>query len=350
MTVRRIGPVAGTGSAPGIPGISAADLGEIVVLPDGRMAAVFGDSFGGDYVGVGEHYRSVAVEVTGFDTEGRPRYGHALTGPVGSGRELFPTPRSARRVRGVIDTLPAGTIRTAGATYVMVVGTDSQLKPVGGSWLAQVTSDPARGWKPVPRSWRAWEPDHPWGGAPTQLSGYQGSDGFVYIVAGSFDRGRYVRFHGLTLYRANPATVADRRTWRPWTGAGWGTPHAAPAPVSLSDHGELSFTDIDGYAVLSAFNQDTGCVEVRVATHPTDVFAVAPTVVAHQDPGRKDTHNFVFHNYGGFIVPGSTLDRLGILVSTWGHDDYNTQLFVADVAGVGGRTGGQKGRGHATGG
>ncbi len=53
--VRKIGAVAGTGSDPGIPGIGAADLGEIVELPDGRMVAVFGDSFSGNNVGVGEH-------------------------------------------------------------------------------------------------------------------------------------------------------------------------------------------------------------------------------------------------------------------------------------------------------
>jgi len=309
------------------------------------MVAVFGDSFGGDNIGVGEHYRSVAVEVTGFDAQGRPRYGDVLSGPWGSRRELFRMPRAARRVPGVVDTLPAGTIRTARATYILVVGTDPNLKPLGGSWLVKVTNRPDRGWRPVLRSWRAWDPDHPRGGAPTQLSGYQGADGSVYIVAGSFDRGCHVRFHGLTLYRADPAGVADRRSWRPWTGAGWGVPGALPAAVSSSDHGELCFTEIDGYAVLSGFNQQTGCVEVRLATHPTEVFTVAPTVVAHQDTGREHTHNFVFHNYGGFIVPGSTLDGLSILVSAWDRDDYNTQLFIADVSPVGVR----KGRGYATG-
>ncbi len=46
--VRNLGPVAGTGADPGIPGIGAADLGEVVKLPDGRYVAVFGDSFTGD--------------------------------------------------------------------------------------------------------------------------------------------------------------------------------------------------------------------------------------------------------------------------------------------------------------
>ncbi|MGO8852531.1 DUF4185 domain-containing protein [Mycobacterium sp.] len=333
--VRKIGSVAGTGSDPGIPGIGAADLGEIVNLPDERMVAIFGDSFSGNNVGVGEHYRSVAVEVTGFEAQGRPRYGKVLNGPIGSRRELFRMPKEAKKIPGVVDTLPAGTITTSKNTYVMVVGTDPHLRPVGGSWLTEVTDHPARGWKPVARSWRAWEPANPLGGAPTQLSGYQGSDGTVYIAADSFDRGRHVRFHGVTLYRVHPATVTDRSCWQPWTGAGWGAPGAAPAPLSPSDFGELSFAEIDGHAVLSGFNQASGCVEVRVAAGPTEIFTSSPTVIAHQHPGHQHTHNFVFHNYGGFIVPGSTLDKLAILVSKWGHGDYNTQLFLANVAPVG---------------
>ena len=330
--VRKIGAVAGTGSDPGIPGIGAADLGEIVELPDGRMVAVFGDSFSGNNVGVGEHYRSVAVEVTGFDPRGRPLYGKVLTGPIGSGRELLRMPREASKIRGVVDTLPAGTITSDTKIYLMVVGTDPHLKPIGGSWLTEVTNHPARGWKPVARSWRAWEPDNPLGGAPTQLSGYHGSDGKVYIAASSFDRGMHGSFHGVTLYRVDPATVADRCTWQPWTATGWGSPGAAPAPVSPANHGELSFTEIDGHAVLSGFNQDSGCVEVRVATDPTEIFTCSPTVIAHQHPGHEHAHNFVFHNYGGFIVPGSTLDKLAILVSKWGEGDYNIQLFLANVA------------------
>jgi hypothetical protein len=330
--VRKIGPVAGTSSDPGIPGIGAADLGEIVELPDGRQIAVFGDSFSGNNVGVGDHYRSVAVEVTGFDAHGRPLYGKILTGPIGSRRELFRMPREARKVRGVIDTLPAGTIKVGSTTYMMVVGTNQHLKPVGGSWLTEVTNDPSRGWKPVARSWRAWEPDNPLGGAPTQLSGYQGPDGDVYLAAGSFDRGMKDRFHGVTIYRVHSATITDRRTWRPWTGAGWGSPGSAPTPVTRNDFGELSFRDIDGHPVLSGFNQDSGSVEVRVGTEPAKIFTSAPMVIAHQQPGRELDHNFVFHNYGGFIVPGSTLNNLRILVSKWGEGDYHTQLFIANVA------------------
>ncbi|GAB1811857.1 hypothetical protein [Mycobacterium sp. MUNTM1] len=42
--VRNLGPVAGTGANPGIPGIGAADLGEVVEDGQGHKFAVFGDS------------------------------------------------------------------------------------------------------------------------------------------------------------------------------------------------------------------------------------------------------------------------------------------------------------------
>lgn len=96
--VRDLGPVAGTGGVPGIPGIGAADLGEVVEIPGqpGKYLAIFGDSFSGNKMGDGEHYRSVAVPVT-FDAEGHPHFGAPLTGPEGSGHELFPS-RATRKV------------------------------------------------------------------------------------------------------------------------------------------------------------------------------------------------------------------------------------------------------------
>ena len=86
---RNLGSVAGTGARHGIRGIGAADLGEIVKLPNGRYVAVFGDAFRGRHVGAGPHYPSVAVPVT-FDVKGHCRFGPPLTGPHGSRTVLFP--------------------------------------------------------------------------------------------------------------------------------------------------------------------------------------------------------------------------------------------------------------------
>jgi hypothetical protein len=311
---RNLGPVAGTGSIPGIPGIGAADLGEVVRLPDGRYVAIFGDSFSGDKVGAGTHYPSVAVPLT-FDGKDRPRFGAPLTGPGGSPNVLF---RSARQAAGK-NTLPAGSILMRdGTTYVMATGT-TNLNPDGGSWLTRVDNDPSRGWRPIRSSWRAA------GAAPTQISGFQSTDGNVYVAADAFDRSQRI-----TMYRVDPGHVTDRSAWQPWTGTGWGTPEHAAAPISRTPFGELSFREVDGRPVLSGFNQGTGSLEVRVAHDPTRLFSgdTPTTVVAQQS--NPEGPNFVPQNYGGFILPGSTLNRLNLFVSQWNTIDntpYNTQHF-----------------------
>ena len=71
--VRNNGAVAGTDNPNAIPGIKAADLGEVVTLPNGKQVAIFGDSYGNPAVGGpgSPHYPSVAVPVT-FDKNGNP--------------------------------------------------------------------------------------------------------------------------------------------------------------------------------------------------------------------------------------------------------------------------------------
>ncbi|GBE67119.1 hypothetical protein MFM001_35810 [Mycobacterium sp. MFM001] len=304
--VRDLGPIAGTGADGAIPGIGAADLGEVVQLPDGRYVAIFGDSFAGDRMGAGTHYPSVAVPVT-FDAQGKPHFGAPLTGPDGSPNVLFPPPPQAAGK----NTLPAGSIRMRdGTTYMMVDGT-TKLNPDGGSWLTKVTNDPSQGWQPIDKSWRAQND------APTQISGFQAADGNVYIAADSFDRSQ-----GVTMYRVDPSQVTNRDAWQPWTGHGWGDPHQAAVPVTQPGvtFGELSFRDVDGKAVLSGFNQATGNTEVRVANDPTSIFSGGtPSTVVAQGGNWGDPGKFP-QNYGGYILPGSTLNDLRLFVSQWNTD------------------------------
>jgi hypothetical protein len=321
---RNLGPVAGTGADGAVPGIGAADLGEIVQLPDGSFVAVFGDSFGGDKVGTGPHYASVAVPVT-FDEKGHPQFGEPLNGPAGGPNPLFIPPPRARGT----NTLPAGSVLVDGRTYMMAVGTRN-LRPDGGSWLVEATSDPSKGWKPIVGSWRPWRWRRWRRGAPTQISGYLGKDGKVYIAATSFDRSQ-----GLSLYRAEPHTCTDRSAWRPYVRRRWGRPGRPAAPISQGQNfGEISFREVDGRVVLAGFNATTGNVEVRVADEPTKIFleGAVTTIV---------DHNTTPQPYGGYIVPGSTLENLNIFVSQWNtlkdpHGipigaPYNTQHVIANV-------------------
>lgn len=338
-TVRNLGAIAGTGARTGIPGIGAADLGEIVTLPNGRLVSVFGDSFRGDRVGGpdGDHYRSVAVPIAGWDSDGRAIYGSPFNGTGGPGgaRILFPPPPEALACDADTNTLPGGAIVVDERTYMLVAGT-SALKPTAGSWLVEVNDHPAAGWPALPGTWRSGE------AAPSQISGYLAGDGQVYIVANSFDRSR-----GVTLHRVSPDRVTDRDAWQPWTGTSWGTRDNDARVLSGQQHfGELSFREVEGTSVLSAFNSSQGVwqVEVRVASDPTKLFAAGvPVVVAAQQhtPGAP---NFVFQPYGGYIVPGATLAHLDVIVSQWntGCDaageplgaPYDSQHVIVNAAGA----------------
>lgn len=317
--VRNLGPIAGT-NAPPIAGIKGTDLGEIVEVPDGKggtkLVAIFGDTFSEDGLG-GNHYKSVAVEIKGFDDQGKPIWGDVLTGYDGEpGRApLFPTTGLPSDVTKGPNTLPAGSIvMQDGTTYTMVAATD-QLHPKGGTWFTKADGDFSNGWPPIANSYRTE------GGSPfSQVSGYQAKDGTTYIAANAFDRK-----DGVTMYRVPPGgDVTNRDSWEPWTGNGWGQ-HGQDA-VSLSGRqafGEISLREVEGVPVLSGFNATTGDVEVRVGSgEPTNIFSAPKTTVINSGQLPQP--------YGGYILPNSTLDRLMIMGSQWDtttNNTYHSSIF-----------------------
>ena len=302
-TVKNLGPIAGTGAVRGIPGIGAADLGEIIALPNGRLVSVFGDSFKGNKVGGpdSDHFRSVAVPIAGWEADGRAIYGSPFngTGGPGSARILFPPPAEALRLDANTNTLPAGAILAGDKTYMLVAGTAS-LIPTAGSWLVEVDDDPASGWRALSGSWR------PGDGAPSQVSGCLPGDGMVYIVGNCFDRSQ-----GITLYRVSPSTVTDRDPWQPSSRNNLGTKSDEPRVISgQQNFGELSFREVDGHAVLSAFNssQNLWQVEVRVSRDPIRLFSVSVpvTIIAQQHTPAEP--NFIFHRTAATSFPDQHLN------------------------------------------
>ncbi len=329
---RNLGPVAGTGAP--IDGINAADLGEVITLPDGSKVAILGDSYSGGKQGEGTHYPSVAVPVS-FDSQGKAHFGTPLTGPDGK-NVLFPLPPEAVKA-GANNSLPAGSITVGKDTYMMVVGTNTGegLAPKGGSWLVKVTNEPSKGWVPVEGSYRPWSQiANPAAGqpfqpptisdptaAPTQVSGYQASDGKVYIAADGFDR-----HQGVTMYRVDPNEVFNRNAWEPWNGQTFDSPGQQAVPVTTTAYGELSFREVDGRPVLSGFNTDTGNTELRVGSGiPATVldYDTPTTVVAAGGHWSPPVPGQYPQNYGGYILPGTHLDNLGILVSQWNTETGN---------------------------
>jgi hypothetical protein len=106
-----------------------------------------------------------------------------------SGHHRRPTPKNCpttrpTQCRGFLARVLRHRLRQVnGKTYVMVAGT-TDLKPTGGTWLVEAKPGQT-GWTEIPRSFVA---DSPTARGQSQISGYQGTDGKVYISADSFDR------------------------------------------------------------------------------------------------------------------------------------------------------------------
>jgi hypothetical protein len=306
-----LGPIAGTESSTGAFGAGAVDLCEI--SPSG-LVALGGDTFSGNACGSGAWSPSMALKV-------RPGTLNANTiqfnGTFGGNGTLYAEPPPP--VPGG-SQLPAGTVQVFGIDYAFVTRT-ANLQPIDTRLVQIDPNNP--GWATVPGSLRdaeSWQ-----NGNETQISGYQDPDGSVYIVADGF-----ARDHGVWLYHCPAERFTDRNSWWAW-GIGddgnWAW-NVDPTPLSGDNWGELSLRLIEGMKVLSGFNASTGQVEVRVTDDVTQVLApeTPMTIVATQET--------VPQNYGGYIVPGSTLDQAIILVSQWNTttlDPYNVQQFVVNL-------------------
>jgi Domain of unknown function (DUF4185) len=306
-----LGPIAGTESPTGALGAGAVDLCEI--SPSG-LVALGGDTFSGNSCGSGTWSASMGLQVQPGTLNGNPIH---FSGAIGQNSTLYDQPPPNLPLGS---QLPAGTVQVFGIDYAFITRT-ANLQPLD---TRLVTIDPNNaGWTTVPGSWRdaaSWQ-----NGNETQISGYQDPDGNVYIVADGFARDK-----GVWLYHCPAASFTDRNMWWAW-GIGddgnWAW-NVDPTPLSGDLWGELSLRLIEGMKVLSGFNATTGCVEVRVTDDVTQVLApeTPVTVVATQET--------VPQNYGGYIVPGSTLDQAIILVSQWNTitgDPYNVQQFVVNL-------------------
>jgi Domain of unknown function (DUF4185) len=318
--VIRVGPTAGTGTPTGDYGIGATDLCVFMEFPT-QVVQVCGDSFAGQGVGFGGYYSPIALRV---DTESvDDPDGVKYTGVTGITEPLLadPTPSGDSQ-------LPAGVVQINRQNYLLIT-TTKDLVPQSSRI---VKAEPSQGlWQTVPGSVR--NGDYA-AGQQSQISGYYdpiptaaSQSGWVYIVADNFDRSQPA-----VLYRVAPQNFGDRSRWQGWaTGpdGGWGKP---PTPLWPDLIGEISFTQIDGKAVLSYFNSSTGNMEVRVADDPTSLSSAPVTTVVQHDewpepaeslPSPHD--NRLAQPYGGYISPGSTLDELRVFVSQWRNSDARSR-------------------------
>jgi Domain of unknown function (DUF4185) len=154
----------------------------------------------------------------------------------------------------------------------------------------------------------------------------------VYVIASAFNRRE-----NAYLYRVRADDLLDRSAWRPWTG-GWLRSDPMPLLPAGTTVGEMSLRRVENRWVFCYFESNSGTVRVKVLNRPTDDYKAAPTTTVIRNtswpsprcsPPDGCTAGTLSQLYGGYIVPGSTLRNLHLIVSHWNTTDGSNWPYRA---------------------
>jgi hypothetical protein len=306
-------------------GVTATDLGACVVAPNGKLVAVFGDTFSGNRVGEGTWRSPVVLIGTGdarhpitWERAGGPDpdlaeqlwcYVHDATGP--------------RWTQGGISTvLPSDLLRVGDTLYLHVMVNRGFPEVIwtelwrsddsGSSWqhMGEQAKFPAALHNGFAQCW-SWD--------------YDPDDGWVYVVSTGFRRDK-----GIILRRVRPADIGDKSKYSGWGfAAGRWAWDNEPSPITPPGEtwGELSFRRLaQGSWILGGFLSSKYALGYRTIDGPTANMYTAPIQLPVTGSGWNDEDHSasrVAHDYGGYVLPGSRLDATGgagLVVSQWKTD------------------------------
>ncbi|MCX6479372.1 MAG: DUF4185 domain-containing protein [Mycobacterium sp.] len=298
-------------------GMRCADLGASVQASDGHLVSVFGDTFSGDRVGVGQ-WRSPVILIGHGDAAHPITYTHAGGSDTRYARQLWhyrhrPNPGLLRR--GISTVIPSDLLRVGDALYLHaivnrgfgnVVWTEIWRSDDSGmTWthLGEAAKFPADLFGGHAQCW-TWD--------------YDPRDGWVYVVSTGFQRDK-----GLILRRVRPENIGDRSRYMAWGPDGWGRQASVITP-SGETWGELSLRRFDcGTWVLGGFLSSEYSLGYRTLASLTDnlddVGVQRPVLGCTWDDEDHDRCK-VAQLYGGYLLPGSRLDTaggVGLAVSQW---------------------------------
>lgn len=304
-------------------GMACTDLGATVRAADGTVVSVFGDSFAGAHVGDGDWRSPVVLLGRGSDARGAT---HTIRYDRAGGAD----PDYARRLRRHRrDRLPrpGRPISTVIPSDLLVVGEQLYLHVIVNRGFGTVawteiwrSSDTGVRWTHLrrarfPGGWRG-------GFAQCWSWEYDPDDGWVYIASTGFQRDK-----GIILSRVRPEHLGHRRRYQCWGrergGWRWGADASVITPPTET-WGELSLRRLaPGAWVLGGFCSSRYALGYRVLTSPTDPLDTAPLqlpVRGSSWDGEDHDRCRVAQLYGGYVLPGSTLDvpgGVGLMVSQW---------------------------------
>ena len=318
LSVSRIKVLAGTQS-PVQYGIGATDLGIPARTPDGRMLFMFGDTWA-DAVG-GSNWRS---PVALYSSTTNVAAGVTFNGCAGAGANTQGTaPQLWYYPHDWYFTtvIPSDVITIGSRMYLHAIVNGPQFGAV--RWTEVWKSDDnGATWQHTGLQF----PADMAGGRFQCITWGEGNDGYVYIYGTGFQRDK-----GIVLYRVpsnNMTSLSAYQAWG-WDGSwGWGKPVAEVLPGSF---GEMCLRPLGGKWILVWFNAAAYRIDAMVLNTPTDNLhtAAKTTLLTGTNWGMEDASH-VAQLYGGYIIPGSTLSDLHLVVSQWNTSNnsvYHSEQF-----------------------
>lgn len=300
-------------------GMACTDLGASVRAADGALVSVFGDTFSGNRVGVGD-WRSPVVLIGTGDATHQIVYRRAGGPDPGYARQLWRYRHSAGGgllQRGISTVIPSDLLR---------VGDDLFLHAIVNRGFGNVvwteiwrSADNGLHWQHLGASARFGAGLHH-GHAQCWSWDFDPDDGWVYVVSTGFQRDK-----GVILQRVRPAQLADPGRYAGWDAAArrWGD---GPTPITPPGEtwGELSLRRLaPGQWVLGGFASSSYALGYRTIAAPTDDLTRVPLQQPVIGCGWHEEDHAgcrVAQLYGGYVLPGSRLGAvggMGLIVSQW---------------------------------
>lgn len=300
--------------------IGGTDLGTTTTAPDGRLVSVFGDTFASPRAG-GRGWRSPVVL---FGDPASVPTGVRWTGAAGRRRVLLrggarqvvrylhQVPRRfAGRWNRVTTVLPTDVIRIGDVLYLHVM----VCRELGRVHWTEIhaSRDGGETWRPA----GAHRPGEHHGGLFQMLTWERGDDGYVYAFTTGFQRA-----HGLVLHRVPEDRLLVPSAWQSWgfspdDGWAWGRPPTIALPGAF---GELSLRRVEDRWLLSLFDAGGYRIDVLDLDSPVADLHTARRVTVLRGcdwPDEDHAAGRVAQLYGGYVLPGSRLDDLHLVVSQW---------------------------------
>ena len=308
-------------------GIGGTDLGATVLAPDGRLVSVFGDTFEQAGVG-GPGWRSPVVL---FGDAATARTGIEWFGSAGAGS--YAAQALPYRHDSVINGARVSTVLP---TDVITIGSEMYLHVMVCEGLGNVhwtevhrSTDNGETWQHTGARW----PGDRHAGLFQMLTWAQGDDGYVYAFSTGFQRNQ-----GLILQRVPAERLTDLAAWEGWGFRNgewaWGNP---PTVALTGAYGELSLRRVEDRWLLALFDAGNYRIDVLTIAGPTANLYEAPRGTALRGVSWGEENHAggdVAQLYGGYIVPGSTLADLHLVVSQWNTDKnwpYRAMQFAGSA-------------------